>query len=276
MWDLICESKKEMQSADQNNGVTFAIIGSSGCGKTTMLRKVFLDRVYDKIMADKEYIITIFTESASSDALQGLDKKILIDSGGIDEDQITLYYQTNSEYKKVYNFVAVVDDCLEMKHRKTFEKMFLMYRNTNITSIVSIQYPNLIPKSIRTSVYYAICMRINNDEGVEIMINSWLSPYLPGRTLRQKLVPYREWTRDHNFFLIDNLQKKCYKVDKEYNCTEIPIIIHEDMYEGSINPPTNSRKKRKLNNLKSSSSSSSSSSFFFGNGSSAADEEESE
>ncbi len=227
MWDVLSESKQAMQSATKNNGVTFAIIGSSGCGKTTMIRKVFLDRLYGS-MADKKYITTIFTESKESDALQGLGSDVLIDGAGIDEDQIMFYYQTNTDYQKRFNFLAVVDDCIQMKHRNTFEKMFLVMRNTNISSIVSIQYPNLIPKSIRTSVYYCICMGINNNEGVEIMIQSWLSPYLPGKTLRQKIVPYREWTKDHNFYLIDNLQRKCYKVDKNYNCEEIPIITHED------------------------------------------------
>lgn len=222
LWDVVIESKSQMQSKEKNNGVTYAVIGSSGCGKSTMLRKVFLDRVYGS-MAEKEYIITMFTESDKSDALEDVPKKVMVDSAGFDEEQFNFYYQTNQAYDKKFNFVAMMDDCIHIRYRRMIEKMFLIMRNTNITSIVSLQYPKLIPVSIRTSVYYSFCFCMNNDEGTKMCVESYIGPYLPGNSMKQKMWEYRQWACEHRFFFLDNLEHKCYKVDAEYNCFELPL-----------------------------------------------------
>jgi hypothetical protein len=223
LWDVIHDSKQCMQSKEKNNGVTYVIIGSSGCGKTTMISEVLLKKVYGS-MADKEYIITVFTESEHSDALDELDKKILIDPAGFDSQMFAWFYQTNTDFDKAYNFVAMLDDCIHIKHNKELEKMFLIYRNTNITSLVSLQYPNLIPKPVRTSVYYAFCFCMNNDEGIEVILEAYLRCYLPGKNKAEKILSYRRWTNGHRFFLVDNLEKRCYKVDEDYKCEEIPLL----------------------------------------------------
>lgn len=217
-----------MQSKGNDNGVTYALVGSSGSGKTTMLREIFLDRLYSPKLADKDYIVTVFTESKESDALQGLHKDILIDGKGFDEDQFNYYYLENSIHNKKFNFVAVLDDCIHIRFRKTIERMFLVMRNTNITSIVSLQYPKLIPVSIRTSIYYCFCLALNNEEGIEIAVRTWVGSYIPGKNIREKICSYREWTQDHACYLLDNLEKKCYKVDKHFMCEEIPLVKPED------------------------------------------------
>lgn len=224
LWDVVQKSKECMQSATENNGVTYVLVGSSGCGKTTMIVDVLLNRVYGS-MAEKDYIITVFTESEHSDALDRIkDKRVMVDHAGFDPQQFTWYYQTNADYDKQFNFVAFMDDCIHIKYVKELEKMFLIYRNTNITSLVSLQYPNLIPKPVRTSVYYAFCFCMNNDEGIEVILDAYMKCYLPGRNRSEKIMAYRQWTNGHRFFLVDNLEKKCYKVDENYSCEEIPLL----------------------------------------------------
>ena len=230
MADVISEGKKKLQSGELKNGVTFAFIGSSGCGKSTLIRQVFIDDLFTKRAKKeekKDFIIQVFTESSKSDAFKDLDKTILVDGKGLDEDNINWCYHMNEKYDKKYNFMIILDDVLDIQYKKLVKRMFLIMRNTNISSLVSLQYPNLIPKAVRTSVYFTVLFHFNTDEGVELTVRGWLSAYLPGKNIREKILYYRKWTKEangHQMFLVDNLNHKCYLVKSDYTCKELPMI----------------------------------------------------
>lgn len=248
MVDVICEGKKTLQDEESKNGVTFAFIGSSGCGKSTCIRKVFLDEVFTKRAKNddkKDFIVQIFTESAKSDAFKDLDKKILMDTKGLDEHNINFCYHMNENYDKKYNFLFILDDVLDIQYKMLVKRMFLTMRNTNISSLVSLQYPNLIPKAIRTSVYFTLLFYLNTDEAVELAVRGWLSAYIPGKTLKEKMLYYRKWTKQghgHQMILVDNLNHKCYLVDSEYYCKELPMITTLEYPSESLS------KRRKIEN----------------------------
>ena len=229
MVDVICEGKKTLQDSEKRNGVTFAFIGSSGCGKSTCIRKVFIDQIFTERAKEdkKEFIIQVFTESSKSDAFKDMDKKILVDTKGLDEHNINFCYHMNENYDKKYNFLFILDDVLDLQYKMLVKRMFLTMRNTNISSLVSLQYPNLVPKAIRTSVYFTLLFYLNTDEAVELAVRGWLSAYIPGHTIKEKMLYYRRWTKQghgHQMMLVDNLNHKCYLVDSEYNCKELPMI----------------------------------------------------
>ena len=121
----------------------------------------------------------------------------------------------------------ILDDVLDLQYKMLVKRMFLTMRNTNISSLVSLQYPNLVPKAIRTSVYFTLLFYLNTDEAVELAVRGWLSAYLPGHTVKEKMLFYRRWTKQghgHQMILVDNLNHKCYLVDSEYYCKELPMI----------------------------------------------------
>jgi hypothetical protein len=218
MADVIREGKKKMQDGKTKNGITVCILGGSGRGKSTILRKIFLDDIYK----DKEFINIVFTESGTSDAFDKLDKSVTVDSMGIDTDAIHFMYKMNQEYDKKYNFVVLIDDCVHIRYMKMVERMFLTMRNSNITSVVSTQHAKLLPPSIRNSIYFAICTGFNAEDGSEVCVRTWLSGYLPGNNIHEKLYHYQEWAQEgHRFFMLDNLNHRCYKVDENYMCEEM-------------------------------------------------------
>lgn len=242
--ELIIEGKSEMQNSSSKNGVTFAFLGSSGCGKSTLIKLVFIDQIFGKQAAKAqgldEFIIEILTQSSKSDAFKELSKDILIDPKGLDEDNINFCYHMNEHYDKKYNFMIILDDVLDVRHKQIVQRMFLTMRNTNISSLISLQYPKLIPVSIRTSVYFVFFMYFNNDEGTEQAVRGWLSAYLPGKSLREKMLNYRSWVlgadkKGHNFFLVDNLNHKTYRVDasnKQYVAEEMQMLATLEDIEG--------------------------------------------
>lgn len=236
--EVLIEAKEKMQGPEKANGITFAFMGSSGCGKSTVIMKVFIGQIFGKkatqARKDKEYIIQIFTQSAKSDAFKELPKDIMVDPKGLDEDNINFCYHMNENYNKKYNFFVMLDDVLDVRYKDLVQRMFLTMRNTNISSLISIQYPKLIPVSIRTSVYFALFFFFNNDEATEQAVRGWLSAYLPGKSIREKIYYYREWVLQndgHNMFLMDNLNHRCYKIDtsnENYRCCELQMITSLD------------------------------------------------
>lgn len=224
---VLRHNKQLMQSKDKNNGVTMIILGSSGCGKSTVIKKILLEECYDGPKKDKDYIVVIYTQSAKSDAFDDLPPTVLVDKSGLDEEAIKLAYQMNMEYDKKYNFVYILDDVIHIRYKKQLEQMFLTMRNLNITSIVSLQYPKLIPPSIRISVYFTFCFCMNNQEGIEQIVRGWLAGYLVGNNIREKMQSYREWTEGANgkrFFMLDNLNHTCYQISEKYMCKKLEMV----------------------------------------------------
>lgn len=224
---LIQQAKSEMQAKDSRNGVTYLMMGASGCGKSTLIKDVFIDQLYNGPLAEKEYIITMHTESPFADPYKGLSKKVAVDGYGLDEDFIHWCYLTNLEYDKRYNFVNILDDVIDIYHVGVLTKMFLIMRNTNLTSLVSLQYVKLIPVSIRSSAYFAFCMRSRHD-CLETMVRSWMGGYLQGKKISDKMDEYDRLTQDHRFFFLDHLNDKAYYVYDDMSCFEMQRLTSKE------------------------------------------------
>jgi hypothetical protein len=215
-----------MDDKDKNNGYTLLVVGSSGSGKSTILSKVLLKHVWCKNSpTEKEYIVVLFTESMQSDAidLKWLKKQGVVVTKVLCEDTIGWAYQMNERYgKDKYHFVFILDDIIHIRFKKVFEKCMLIFRNSNITTVVSLQHATHIPRSVRGSAYGVIALPTNSPESIEIMVRSFLSLYLQGM-IRDKCVQYKEHATDFRGFFIDNINHKAFKFDAEYNCKEIYV-----------------------------------------------------
>lgn len=227
--DLIKRQKRALQGdvGENRNGITATIIGASGCGKSTMVSKVFMSDMY----SDDKFIQVLFTNSPKSDALKQLHPSVIVSKYGVDDETVRWCYQMNLNYEKQYNFVLYMDDVIDFRYNVLIQQMFLIMRNTNITSICSLQYPNYIPPAIRQSAYFTFCFSSNNHQGIELCVRYYLAGYLPGKSIREKMDAYRDWTeggegkgRGHRFFLLDNLNHTCFKVDEDYMCYQLDMI----------------------------------------------------
>jgi hypothetical protein len=221
--EILIKGKDSLQvhgDKTKNNGVTYGLFGSSGSGKTTLIRKVFLDNIYNPTKYP-EYLTMLFTESKHADALQGMDKKIPVDSVGVDEGLYQWMWSMNYHYDKKYRYVVAIDDVIGVKTMPTVYKAFLTYRNMNITSIVSLQYLKLCPLSVRSSLYFVFCMPLNSNEAIEQLVRGYLAMYLPGHNIDAKIHEYKRTCVNHCSIMLDNLNHKAYYVNADFQAAEI-------------------------------------------------------
>jgi hypothetical protein len=235
--DLLREAKGELQSGDKKNGVTYALFGASNSGKSTLLRKIFIDDLYKNTQGmrdEDEWIMTLFTGSKYADPLVGAkdtNEDLMVDNLGLNADLYQWMYNMNYTYDKRYNFVVLIDDIITVKNYAVVFQAFLTYRNMNITSVVSLQYLKLCPLPVRSSLYFCFLLPINSNEGIEQLVRGYLAMYLPGEGLQDKINQYKILCKDHCFFLMDNLRHKCFYVDNEYYAREVSEIP-KDSAEG--------------------------------------------
>lgn len=235
--DLLREAKSGLQQVgdpEKMNGVTYALFGSSGSGKSTIIRKIFIDDVYSnekekqlsgglRCARKDEYISILFTESKHADPLKGLKDTddVIIDAMGLNEGVYKWMHMMNHRYEKKYRFVVMIDDVISVKNMPVVYNAFLTYRNMNISSIVSLQYLKLCPLSIRSSLYFCFMLPMNSNEGIEQLVRGYMSMYLPGHTIDEKIAQYKQMASEHRFFLLDNLNHKCYYVDADFYAEEM-------------------------------------------------------
>ena len=118
-----------------------------------------------------------------------------------------LQIQTNNKYK----FLNLFDDIIDQKHSAMFNEMILTLRNSNISSIISLQYVRLLSKQNRANVNHTFVFGNNQAEDAEMTVTTLLRPYFIAMGLRgrdEQIKYFNEVTSDHGFFYINCLENK--------------------------------------------------------------------
>lgn len=195
-FDTTVQHGVELQ-LDPNTGNSTVLFGSSKAGKSTLL--MYLYRKYYQ-----NAISILFSENPQIKLYK--DPK-LIRSTYFLPSVIGDFHRINRRTKNHYDFTVLMDDIVDEKENNTVRKLILTFRNSNISSIVSLQSPTLLNKSNRASVNNIIFFRFNTDEMIEQVIRTYLSSYLKGR-MDDKIRQYRELTKDHQFIYLDPRENK--------------------------------------------------------------------
>lgn len=173
---------------DKNTGNSCCIFGSSKSGKSTCLMHLY-EKYYRK------YISVLFSDSPQIELYKS--KNLLI-SEDYEPNVIKRMHVINKKTSNKYNFCVLFDDMVTNKNDETLKKTVLIFRNSNISSIVSLQSTTLLNKQSRGSINNYLFFWYNSDESIKDVINKFLSGVIPG-TMDQKIQKYREITKDHGF-----------------------------------------------------------------------------
>lgn len=192
---------------DKGTGNTLFIVGSSKAGKSYALIKVY-EEYYEP---DKKTIAILFTDSPQSPHYKDLKKKglVICPEGGFNDDAKSFITKVKALQTKLDNpvrFLLMFDDVLNLRYSDIIQKALLIYRNSYISTIISIQYPNLLNKSMRANVNNIFLFRFNSDETIEVAIKAFCGsyePFLSINSMEQKIKKYKELTMDHKFIYVN-------------------------------------------------------------------------
>jgi hypothetical protein len=162
----------------RDGGQTMALFGGSFSGKSTLLC-YYLNNIAKAKAFD---VIIVFTQSINAKPLERLEKSI-IKCLGYHDDVVKLAYKINMKTENRYRFLFVLDDVVDVKQNKTLQKQLLIYRNSNISTIVSTQYCKLLTgPSTRGSLHSIIFTGSRNYEDTEMTWKTFLRGHMKGYT----------------------------------------------------------------------------------------------
>jgi len=134
-------------------GATFAMIGKSKSGKTTFIVNQ-LNRMTEKEVEGYN-VIVFFTTSLHANPLKDLAphvKKRMVLVGRFVPKILQTMKRINDETKNQFKFLVIFDDILKLRG-DLMSECILTLRNSNISTVISMQYVKLMSPAQRDSVH---------------------------------------------------------------------------------------------------------------------------
>lgn len=195
------ETKKFEFELAKNGGLSICFLGSTRSGKTTFL-KYLVDKWFSK------HFKVLMSNSIHNPIYS--DMKDIVKSPLYIPKLVKDGYDINKNTKNHYNFLYILDDVVSAKFDKELLKLLAIYRNSNLSAIISIQSPVLLNSATRGNLNYVLLGRMNSDEQIEKTIKMYLTSYLDGK-MTDKIRKYRELTEDHYWIVVNNLTGEVYR-----------------------------------------------------------------
>lgn len=195
-------------------GQTMCILGSGQVGKTTRMMEIY-KQYYEP---NKNIISTLFSINSHIKLYSG--HKNLLRYNGFDknaEKYIKLQKYINSKTKNNYFFLSLIDDVIDAKYKNILNEMILTYRNSNISTIICLQYGYLLSKMNRANVNRILIFKSNSAESIKDLINTFLKPYfirLGVRNYDDQVNLFKYVTENRGFFYINNFKDEmtCHRI----------------------------------------------------------------
>ena len=200
-----CPDEEFNLDLPDSGGASIALIGSTRAGKTHCLIKLLN-------MYFKNHVGVMMTGSHQAKIYKGAPKHI-IQAPQFIPRVLKDMAMINKETENHYEFLAVLDDIVHgVKFHPEIVKTFCVYRNSNVSAIISAQAINLLNAAGRTNINFVLLFKLNSDEQAEKVIKAYLNSYFPPKMrMAEKIRMYREQTQDHHFFVVDNYNGKVFR-----------------------------------------------------------------
>lgn len=181
---------------NEGTGNTTLLLGSSKVGKSTLLMSI-----YNKYYTDQICVLFAHNPQISEYKDSRSAKKNLIVCNQFFPEVIRTEHRIQKKTKNKFAFCNFLDDILDDKDQKVMKSLVLSLRNSKISSVISLQFPSLVNKSVRGNINNVILFRFNSDEGIKSAIDAFLGSTLRamGISKNDEIMWYKQATKDHQF-----------------------------------------------------------------------------
>lgn len=194
--DLELRNINTLELPDDKFGCSIVMIGSTRSGKTTILNYLYKTHFLP-------YISVLFSNSLNSGSYKMI-QKTAVSSDMYHPEIVKDMYQINHKTKNHYKFMCIIDDVTDHKGSNETLKLFTIYRNSRISTILCAQATTMMNKTTRANINYVFLGRLNNDSEIESVIKSYLVSFFPTRLyMAEKISLYRQLTEDYHWIVID-------------------------------------------------------------------------
>lgn len=172
----------------EKTGVTYAIIGKSFSGKTYFIIQELNKLSKNDLM--KYNAIILFTESTSAEPLKMISndlKKKLIVLDRLCPKILYAIKKINNDTNNLFKFLIIFDDILDLRG-KLLTKTILTLRNSNISTIISIQYEKLVSPAQRLSFHNIILFNLRSEQW-EYMLKGFILGNIKDKLRTLKNIP---------------------------------------------------------------------------------------
>lgn len=182
---------------DGGTGNSTVLLGSSKAGKTTVMMHLFA-----KYYGGKDYISILFAANPQIEHYK--DKKHLIVASQYEPKLVRMAQKVQKGTGNHYRFCFLLDDMLDQRDDRALKSLVLSYRNSDLSSLVCLQYSNLLAKNSRANVNNILLFRFNSQEAIEIVVNQFLRSFFRrlGVAPEDMVDFYKKATEDHGFIYI--------------------------------------------------------------------------
>lgn len=187
----------------KGSGNSIVILGSSKAGKTHVMKAIY-DKYFKDVPKKMKLQSILFSVNAHADVYKSLPNKVHVcnkfDTHGM--KLINQMKKINMTNDNKFNYLIMLDDIIDAKYSTLLNNLILTYRNSNFSSIVSLQYPYLLSKGSRSSINQCIFGAFNTDESIESVIRSFLGSKFSEmgfHTMPTQIAIYKKLTSDYHF-----------------------------------------------------------------------------
>lgn len=178
---------------DDKTGNNIVLFGSTKTGKSTLMmhlyRKYWANTI--AILCAENIQIGMYHDNT--------EKMVKTYSYDVCEQLIKTIHRIQRGTKNNYEFTIMLDDIVTRTNDPTLQKLIMVYRNSLINSIISVQYPYVVSKRCRANMTNMIFFRFYNPATVIEITKQFLPQFFRNLTDAERVDKYNAMTKDHQF-----------------------------------------------------------------------------
>jgi hypothetical protein len=197
------QSIDSLNTPDDKFGMSFLLLGQTRSGKSTLM--VHLWETYFK-----GHICILHTNSHQSEIYKPLAKGCAC-CPFFSPELISETSKINGATKNYYKFLHIIDDVVDKKNNKELIKLLTIGRNHRLSTIITGQELSIFNSIGRSNINFVCLFKLGSDFAIEKVIKQYLRSSFPSDMgLNDMIKVYKHITRNHGFFVIDNLNDKVF------------------------------------------------------------------